>query len=75
MREENHPKAKEAAQLADLFCRNARRKIGRLFRELWHNDDVLKYTVGQSVQKGEHVWFEAETMGALPRQEHTPVNR
>jgi len=67
MREEKHPHAAEAAQLADLFCHGARRKVRRLFRELWDNDDVLKYRVGQSVQKGEHVWFETETMGALPR--------
>jgi hypothetical protein len=66
MREEKHPKAAEAAQLAELFCANARRKIRRLFGELWHNDDVLKYRVGQSVHKGEHVWFEVDTMGALP---------
>jgi alkylation response protein AidB-like acyl-CoA dehydrogenase len=67
MREENHPKAAEAGVLADLFCRNARRKIRRLFRELWDNDDLLKYRVGQSVLKGEQVWFEADTMGALPQ--------
>jgi hypothetical protein len=66
MREEKHPKAAEAAQLAELFCANARRKIRRLFGELWHNDDGLKYRVGQSVHKGEHVWFEGDTMGALP---------
>jgi alkylation response protein AidB-like acyl-CoA dehydrogenase len=66
MREEKHPHAAEAAELADLFCRNARRRVRRLFRELWHNDDVLKYRVGQNVQRGAHVWFEAETMGAMP---------
>jgi hypothetical protein len=66
MREENHPKTAEAGALADLFCRNARHKIRRLFRELWDNDDLLKYRVGQSVLKGEQVWFEADTMGALP---------
>src|SRR5262249_52241550 len=32
MREERHPHAREAARLADLFCRNARRKVHRLFR-------------------------------------------
>jgi alkylation response protein AidB-like acyl-CoA dehydrogenase len=66
MREENHPRAKEAAQLADLFCRNARRRIGRLFRDLWNNDDLVKYGVGSQVLKGDHVWFEVDTMGALP---------
>jgi len=66
MREENHPRAAEAAELADLFCRSARRKIRRLFSDLWNNDDLVKYRVGQSVLKGEHVWFEADTMGASP---------
>ena len=66
MREEGHAHAAEAAQLAELFCRNARRKIRRLFGELWNNDDLVKYRVGQSVLKGEHVWFEADTMGASP---------
>jgi alkylation response protein AidB-like acyl-CoA dehydrogenase len=66
MREENHPHAAEAAQLADLFCRNARRRIRRLFRDLWNNDDLLKYRVGSSVLKGDHLWFEVDTMGALP---------
>ena len=66
MREERHPRATEAAQLADLFCRNARRKIRRLFADLWNNDDLAKYGVGSSVLKGEHVWFEVDTMGALP---------
>ena len=68
MREEKHPQAVEAAQLADLFCRNSRRKIRRLFKDLWDNDDLAKYRVGQSVMKGEHRWFEADTMGARPHQ-------
>jgi hypothetical protein len=68
MREEKNPHAAEAAQLADLFCRNATRRIRRLFKELWNNDDLLKYRVGQSVLKGEHVWFEADTMGARPQK-------
>jgi alkylation response protein AidB-like acyl-CoA dehydrogenase len=66
MREEKHAEARRAGELTDLFCRNARRRIKRLFHELWHNDDVQKYRVGQSVLKGEHAWFETETMGALP---------
>jgi alkylation response protein AidB-like acyl-CoA dehydrogenase len=68
MREEKHPHATEAGELADLFCRSARRRIRRLFRDLWDNDDVLKYSVGRSVHEGRHIWFEAETMGALPHE-------
>lgn len=48
-----------AAELADLFCRNARRKVARLFRELWANDDARKYRVAQRVLDGRHVWLEA----------------
>ena len=68
MREEKHPEAAHARELCDLFCRGSRRKVKRLFRELWRNDDVRKYRLGQSVLKGNHVWFEAETMGALPHE-------
>ena len=57
--------------MSTLFCRNGRRKVQRLFRELWHNDDVRKYRVGQSVLKGEQRWFEGDTMGATPQ--HRPA--
>src|SRR5262245_25212720 len=62
MYEEKHPETKHARELCDLFCRNSRRKVQRLFRELWRNDDVRKYSVGQSVLKGEQRWFEAVEM-------------
>ena len=75
MREEKHPEAAHARELCDLFCRNARRKVRRLFGELWRNDDVRKYRVGQSVLKGNHVWFEAETMGAMPRERREPAQK
>ena len=45
MAEAGHPEAANAAELADLFCRNSRRLVVRLFRELWANDDVRKYKV------------------------------
>jgi alkylation response protein AidB-like acyl-CoA dehydrogenase len=47
-----------ARELADLFCRGARRRVGELFRLLWANDDVFKYRVGQRVLAGEHAWIE-----------------
>jgi len=68
MYEEKHPETKHARELCDLFCRNSRRKIKRLFHELWRNDDVRKYRVGQSVLRGEQQWFEGETMGAMPQR-------
>jgi hypothetical protein len=42
----------ERRALADLFCRSARRKVRRLFRDLWSNDDARKYAVGKAVLDG-----------------------
>ncbi|HEV8632142.1 MAG TPA: acyl-CoA dehydrogenase family protein [Thermoanaerobaculia bacterium] len=59
--------ARSAQRLADLFCRNARRKVRRLFRDLWSNDDSFKYAVGKGVLDGEHLWLEGLLEG-LHRQ-------
>jgi alkylation response protein AidB-like acyl-CoA dehydrogenase len=70
--------AASAEQLADLFCRNARRKVRRLFRDLWSNDDVRKYAVGKAVLDGDHLWLEKLLAGlhelgpVLPRREPAP---
>ena len=58
MRDNAFGEAEKAAELADLFCRNARRKVGRLFRDLWSNDDVRKYKVAMKVLDGQHAWLE-----------------
>ncbi len=52
------PDAGDAARLADIFCRRARRKIMDLFRDLWRNDDVARYRVGVDVLGGRHEWLE-----------------
>jgi alkylation response protein AidB-like acyl-CoA dehydrogenase len=54
MREDRHPEAERAEQLADLFCRGSRRTVKRLFHELWSNDDTRKNAVAASVMKGEY---------------------
>ncbi len=61
-----HADAAKAGDLADLFCRDAARKVQRLFRELWRNDDARKYRTGVAVMNGEHAWFET---GVLTLQE------
>ncbi|HEY3570876.1 MAG TPA: acyl-CoA dehydrogenase family protein [Thermoanaerobaculia bacterium] len=66
MEEAGHKEAANAAELADLFCRNARRKVVQLFHELWANDDVRKYKVALRVLDGQHAWLEE---GALTLRE------
>jgi alkylation response protein AidB-like acyl-CoA dehydrogenase len=62
MREAGLADADKAAELADLFCRNARRRVGNLFRALWANDDVRKYKVALKVLDGQHAWLEEGIM-------------
>src|SRR5262249_21751318 len=54
MLDERHPEAERAVQLADLFCRSSQRKVQRLFRELWRNDDARKNAVAAVVMQGQH---------------------
>jgi hypothetical protein len=58
-----YPEAERARELADLFCRNAERKVRRLFADLWRNDDALKNRLAASVMDGGHTWLER---GILP---------
>jgi alkylation response protein AidB-like acyl-CoA dehydrogenase len=45
--------------LADVFCRGARRRVNRLFRELFRNDDAFNHKAAQRVLEGRHTWLEA----------------
>jgi alkylation response protein AidB-like acyl-CoA dehydrogenase len=56
--DQGRPEAAEARRLADLFCRIARRRVRRLFGELWDNDDVIRYRAGVDVLDGRHSWLE-----------------
>ncbi len=53
------PEGAQALRMADVFCRSARRRVKALFRELWSNDDVLRYEHGVGVLSGEDQWLEA----------------
>ncbi len=44
--------------LADAFCRRARRRAEDLFDGLWDNDDDLNYRIAQRVMDGEFDWLE-----------------
>ncbi len=52
----------QAVQFADVFCRQARLRIERLFDALWKNSDVVDERLAKAVLAGEHVWFEADVL-------------
>src|SRR6266702_816396 len=58
LRRKDQATGRHAVALADLFCRQARRRIASKFRELWHNEDAPTYRVAQEVLGDEHRWLE-----------------
>jgi len=55
---EEPQRAEEARELADLFCKQARRRIDGLFSALWANDDEDGYATAQRVLDGRYRWLE-----------------
>jgi hypothetical protein len=45
-------------ELADLFSRQARRRVEEKFAAVFENDDVATYRVAQQVIRNEHTWLE-----------------
>ncbi len=70
---------KEAIELADTFCREARLRIAEHFRNLFGPNDENLYRLAMSVLRGEHAWLEqgiaAENseMGLREPVEHSAV--
>jgi hypothetical protein len=62
MLDDRRPDGEHAVEVADLFCRNSRRKVRRLFQDLWRNEDARKNQLAASVMKGEQVWLEKGAM-------------
>jgi alkylation response protein AidB-like acyl-CoA dehydrogenase len=57
MQDDRKPNAAQALELADLFCRQARRRVVRSFAELWNNDDAKLNAVSSAVLAGAHDWL------------------
>ncbi|RIQ23114.1 acyl-CoA dehydrogenase family protein [Jiangella rhizosphaerae] len=57
-----------AVQLADVFARQARLRVERLFDALWRNADGPDEALAKAVLTGEHAWIEA---GILDQSEGT----
>jgi alkylation response protein AidB-like acyl-CoA dehydrogenase len=52
------PSSTGPLELADLFCRQARRRVHDKFENVFFNDDARAYRVAQKVLKGAHAWLE-----------------
>jgi len=63
MRRKDSTGADEAARLADLFCRGARRRVQLLFEGMASNSDRDSYGIAQGVLGGEYLWLEDTVVG------------
>jgi alkylation response protein AidB-like acyl-CoA dehydrogenase len=64
-----HPADPSFEELADLFCRGARRKIEHAFAAVHSNSDALSYQVARAILAGRYEWLE----GGIIEAEEKPV--
>jgi alkylation response protein AidB-like acyl-CoA dehydrogenase len=64
MRTEN-PSDPTPVTLADLFCRQARRRVRRSFDALFANDDTATYAVAGQAMEGRFSWLETEAVVSM----------
>ncbi|HVX43153.1 MAG TPA: acyl-CoA dehydrogenase family protein [Mycobacteriales bacterium] len=62
MAERSDPHAEAAGELAEVFCRGARRRVDRLFHELWANDDAVEYATARKVLTGRYTFLEENVL-------------
>src|SRR6478609_4565284 len=56
---------REATELADLFCREARQRIETNFSRFYGENDNAIYRVSQQVLAGQHEWLEHGIVGIM----------
>jgi hypothetical protein len=49
-------------RMAELFCRHARARVKRLFREVFDQNDAPTYALAQEVLRGEHAWLDPDLL-------------
>jgi hypothetical protein len=59
---ERPERREELAELAALFCGQARRRADALFAQLWANDDEAHYRAAQQVLDGRYEFFEEDVL-------------
>jgi hypothetical protein len=57
LRDTGGTEGRQAIELADLFCRQARRRVKQSFAALWSNDDAKLNAVAAQVMKGDDEWL------------------
>jgi len=55
---ERNPGDRTPLRLADLFCRQARKRIANSFRNTFSNHDRFAYRLAQDVLAGKYTWLE-----------------
>jgi alkylation response protein AidB-like acyl-CoA dehydrogenase len=58
IKEEQPERAEQAVELADLFAKQARRRVDALFSSVFANDDAAAYGTAQKVLEGRYAWLE-----------------
>ncbi|WP_129667373.1 acyl-CoA dehydrogenase family protein [Phytoactinopolyspora endophytica] len=53
-----HARDDEAVELADLFARQSRLRVERLFDALWNNTDSADESLSKSLLEGRYTWLE-----------------
>ena len=56
----------EAFELADLFCRQSRLRVERLFEALWSNTDSADVRIARRVLKDRYSWLEEGILDPAP---------
>jgi hypothetical protein len=73
MLDSGQAEAKNAVRLTDMFCKGSRRKVKRLFKDLWSNDDIAKYGLSREVLGGTHAWLEEGVVEMPPTTVEKPA--
>jgi len=56
----------EAYELADMFCRQSRLRVARLFDALWTNTDAADTRLSKGVLKDRYTWLEEGIIDPAP---------
>jgi len=58
IKQEQPERGEQAEELADMFCRQSRRRCDALFHALWANDDAENYSSALKLMDGRYAWLE-----------------